>query len=533
MKLTFLGAAHEVTGSATLLEACGRKILIDCGMEQGEDLYENCELPVAAGEIDCVLLTHAHIDHSGKLPQLVATGFDGAIFSTYATRRLCDIMLKDSAHIQESDAEWKSRKSRRAGGGDVLPAYTVKDAERTMELFISCDYGERMDICAGVSARFIDAGHLLGSASIELTVTENGITKVILFSGDLGNIDRPLIRDPQKPENADVVIIESTYGDRLHGARPDYVAQLTDVIQRTLDRGGNVVIPSFAVGRTQELLYLIRCIKEQGLITGHDGFPVWVDSPMAAESTKIYSADDMRAYYDSETLELLDRGIDPIRFPDLRLSVTSEESMAINTDTEPKVILSASGMCEAGRIRHHLKHNLWREQNTVLFVGYQTAGTLGRKLLDGAQSVKLFGEEISVNAEIDVMDGISGHADRDMLVGWLANLKKAPQTVFVNHGGDTVCDAFAETVREKLGFPEVIAPYNGAQYDLVKQTCVYGGNKTRLSNERRARVSEIYSALLDAGRRLLRVIDHNRGGANKDLKKFTSEINALSDKWDR
>ena len=534
MKLTFLGAAHEVTGSCTLLEACGYKILVDCGMEQGEDIYENCAIPVASNDIDCIFLTHAHIDHSGKLPALARDGYDNPVYATYATQKLCNIMLKDSAHIQEFEAEWRNRKAKRSGDKEYVPVYTMEDAEKILSCFTPCDYGKSYNVLDGITARFTDAGHLLGSASIELTVTENGVTKTILFSGDIGNVSRPLIRDPQKPERADIVVIESTYGNRLHGERPDYVGQLTQIIQQTFDRGGNVVIPSFAVGRTQELLYLIRHIKDQNLVKNHDNFPVWVDSPMAVETTGIYS-EDMTDFYDDNTLELIKSGIDPIKFENLNLAVTSDESKMINFDNTPKIILSASGMCEAGRIRHHLKHNLWKSESTILFVGYQTEGTLGRKLLDGADTVKLFGEEISVRAQIAQMDGISGHADKNMLLGWLGNLKNKPETVFVNHGGDTVCDEFANEIMRSLGFPEALAPYNGAQYDLIKHACIYGGNRQKIAKNTRlsAKISETFVALTEAGRRLMRVIEHNRGGANKDLKKFTNEINALSDKWDR
>ena len=533
MKLTFLGAAHEVTGSCTLLEACGYKILIDCGMEQGQEIYENCQIPVSANDIDCIFLTHAHIDHSGKLPALAKDGYNGPVYATYATYKLCNIMLKDSAHIQEFVSEWRNRKAKRSGENEYVPAYTMEDAENILSCFKSCDYGKEYQVLDGITARFSDAGHLLGSSSIEITVTEKGDTRTILFSGDIGNISRPLIRDPQKPEKADIVIIESTYGNRLHGQRPDYVSQLTAVVQETFDRGGNVVIPSFAVGRTQELLYLIRDIKEKNLIKNHDHFPVWVDSPMAVETTHVYS-DDMMDYYDSQTLELLKAGVNPILFDDLKLAVTSDESKLINDDTTPKIILSASGMCEAGRIRHHLKHNLWRSDSTILFVGYQTDGTLGRKLLDGADSVKLFGEEISVRARIEQMEGISGHADKNMLLDWLANLKNTPETVFVNHGNDEVCDEFAQQIMSVLKFPEAIAPYNGAQYDLTKHVCIYGGNRQKIVKTGGiAKVSEAFRALLEAGKRLMRVIEHNRGGANKDLKKFTKEIDSLCEKWDR
>ena len=308
MKLEFLGAAHEVTGSCTLLKTGDYNILIDCGMEQGADTYENCEIPVLPANIDCVLLTHAHIDHSGKIPMLVAQGFRGPIYSTGATRVLCDMMLKDSAHIQESEAEWKNRKAIRSGGAKYVPLYTMKDVEQTLPLFVPCEYEKSYQILENIKLRFIDAGHLLGSSSIELTVTEGDVTKVILFSGDVGNIDRPLIKDPVKPNHADVVVVESTYGNRFHGARADYVSQLARMIQETLDRGGNLVIPAFAVGRTQEMLYLIRHIKDNNLIKNHPNFQVWVDSPMAVEATEIYSGNIM-GYYDEEAMEYIRKGI--------------------------------------------------------------------------------------------------------------------------------------------------------------------------------------------------------------------------------
>lgn len=531
MKLYFYGAAHEVTGSCAMLEACGKRLLVDCGMEQGADTYENCELPVSAGEIDAVLLTHAHIDHSGMIPALVAKGFQGKIYSTEATFRLCQIMLRDSAHIQEFEAEWRNRKAKRAGAETYVPVYTMLDAEQTLKQFSAHPYGKSVEVFPGVTVCFRDAGHLLGSSSIYLTVCEEGQTRTLLFSGDLGNVSRPLIRDPQMPEAADYVVIESTYGDRLHGERPDYLGQLSTVLQETFDRGGNVVIPSFAIGRTQELLYLLRTIKEQGLIRGHEGFPVYVDSPLAVEATRIYSC-GMLDYYDEETLELLEKGIDPILFPELRLSVTAEESKLINADKTPKVILSASGMCEAGRIRHHLKHNLWRKESTVLFVGYQSEGTIGRSLLNGAASVRLFGENIAVHANITSMSGISGHADRDMLLGWLAHMDRTPQRVFVNHGDDTVCDGFAKLVEEKLGYPAT-APYSGDGFDLVTDECFQKGiiTPTRKYSEGRKRANALYDRLVAAGKRLMKLIEAMKGASNKDISRVTDQINSICDKY--
>ena len=533
MKLTFLGAAHEVTGSCTLLETAGKRILIDCGMEQGADIYENCDLPVSAGELDAVLLTHAHIDHAGKIPALVAQGFRGPIYATEAARRLCGIMLRDSAHIQEFEAEWRNRKAQRAGEPPYVPLYTMKDTEAALNQFVGCGYVAPLEIFPGITISFSDAGHLLGSASILVTAAEDGETRSVLFSGDLGNVDRPLIRDPQAPPAADFVVIESTYGDRLHGDRPDYVNQLAGIIQATFDRGGNLVIPAFAVGRTQELLYLIRTIREQGLIRGHGDFPVYVDSPLAVEATKLYADDEaMKPYYDAETLELLSRGIDPITFPGLRTSVTSAESKAINFDNTPKIILSASGMCEAGRIRHHLKHNLWRKESTILFVGYQSEGTVGRKLIDGAATVRLFGEEITVEARIETLAGISGHADRDMMLSWLDSMPAKPRQVFVNHGDDQVTEHFAEAIRSRMNIPAV-APYSGDSYDLLTGQCIAKGRivrATRLTDGRR-RANAAFERLTQAGKRLLSVINASQNLSNMVLARFTDQINALCEKY--
>ncbi len=418
MKITFLGANHEVTGSCTLLEAAGRRFLIDCGMEQGKDVYENQPIPVAPGEIDWVLATHAHIDHTGMLPLLVRNGFRGKIYATNPTVELCGIMLRDSAHIQEFEAEWKNRKAQRSGAELVEPMYTVQDAEAAMKLFVGVDYDKRIELAPGIEARFVDVGHLLGSASIELWITEGENTTKLVFSGDIGNLDQPIIKDPAYISEADYVFMESTYGDRLHGPRPDYVNELAKILQRTFDRGGNVVIPSFAVGRTQEMLYFIREIKEKGLVKGHGNFPVYIDSPLATAATRIFRDTDPDCF-DAQTRALREKGIDPINVPGLRISVTSDDSRMINTDRTPKVILSASGMCDAGRIRHHLKHNLWRPECTILFVGYQAVGTLGRTLIDGAVNVKLFGESIEVQAEICQLTGMSGHADREGLLRWV------------------------------------------------------------------------------------------------------------------
>lgn len=375
MRLMFIGADHEVTGSCHYVEACGKRFVVDYGMEQGVNIYENAELPVSAAKLDFVLLTHAHIDHSGMLPLLYARGFRGPIYATKATTDLCQIMLRDSAHIQEFEAEWRNRKAKRSGKPEIIPVYTMEDAVNVMDQFIPCSYKDRTEVCKGIEIRFTDIGHLLGSASIEVWLNEENVQKKLVFSGDIGNTNQPLIKDPHYTDEADYVIMESTYGDRFHEKHPNYVDELAEVIQRTFDRKGNVVIPSFAVGRTQELLYYIRQIKSEELVKNHGDFKVIVDSPLAVEATQIFNK-DVEETYDEDAMELVRRGINPITFSNLQLSVSTEESKAINFDEEPKVIISASGMCDAGRVRHHLKHNLWDPKNTIVFVGYQAYGRL-------------------------------------------------------------------------------------------------------------------------------------------------------------
>ena len=538
MKLTFVGADHEVTGSCHYLEACGKKILVDCGMEQGRDDFENIPIPVSAGEIDYVFLTHAHIDHSGNLPLLEAQGFKGSIYSTQATYDLCKIMLLDSAHIQEFEAEWRNRKGKRADKPLYEPPYTVEDATNVLERFIPCGYETAVDVAEGISIRFTDVGHLLGSAYIEVMVTEDGKTTTIAFSGDVGNKNQPILKDPTPLKACDYLLIESTYGDRSHGPRTAYAEDLAAVIQRTFDRGGNVVIPSFAVGRTQEMLYFIRQIKQQGLVTGHDGFEVYVDSPLAVSATTIYNEHNMDCF-DEEAHELVSRGINPIAFNGLKLAITSDESKAINLDTKPKVIISASGMCEAGRIKHHLKHNLWRPDSTVLFVGYQAVGTLGRALLDGAEEVKLFGESIAVKAEVTNLPGISGHADREGLIDWASKLGAKPKKVFVVHGDDEVVGPFAELLKEQLGW-DTYAPYSGTIYDLTNNECVYEAEPRPIAHKSEAqkksegaiRAETIYGHLLDALNHLIALVKRSEGRPNKELKRLSGDIEELVRKYE-
>ena len=532
MKLTFIGANHEVTGSCHCLEACGKKILVDYGMEQGGNVYENAELPFAIPDVDYILITHAHIDHTGLLPLLYAEGFRGQIFATQATCDLCNIMLKDSAHIQEMEAEWKNRKARRAGKPEVEPLYTINDAEGILTHFVPCHYKDVLTLTDGLRIRFTDVGHLLGSASIEVWMEEEGVEKKIVFSGDIGNKNKPLIKNPSYIDEADYVVMECTYGDRTHDRTHEHIEELAQILQETLDRGGNLVIPAFAVGRTQEILYFMRKIKEEKLIKGHDDFEVYVDSPLAVEATQVFTKNIMECY-DEEAMDLVNQGINPIGFPGLKLSITSEDSKNINFDMTPKVIISAAGMCDAGRIRHHLKHNLWRPECTILFAGYQAVGTLGRSLLEGAQVVKLFGETIDVEAHIEKLDGISGHADMNGLITWVSAFKEKPSQVFLVHGDDDVCTSFAGLLHTDYGF-ETAAPFSGSVYDLaagawLKQTV---GVPLRRETERQKENRTIFELLVAAGERLMRVIRKNRECANKDIKKFTADVNALCDKWD-
>ena len=534
MKIMFLGADHEVTGSCHHIEVGGKNILLDCGMEQGRDTYQNQQLSISEVEIDYVFLSHAHIDHSGLIPLLYKNGFKGKIYTTEATYDLCKIMLRDSAHIQEFEAQWHNRKAKRAGRDLREPLYSMDDAEGVLQHFHECAYDEIIDVCDGIKVRFVDVGHLLGSASVELWLTENGATRKVVFSGDIGNINQPIIDDPQYVEDGDFVIMESTYGNRFHGEMPNYVGELTRVIQSTFDKGGNVIIPAFAVGRTQEMLYFIRRIKEAGLVKGHDGFKVYVDSPLAIEAIRVFN-ENIDNCFDEEAMELVRKGIDPISFKGLKVAVTADESKAINFDKDPKVILSASGMCEAGRIRHHLKHNLWRPESTILFVGYQAVGTLGRILVDGAAQVKLFGETIDVRANIEKLEGISGHADKKGLLKWINSFKNKPRKVFVVHGDDEVSQEFSEYLRTEYGY-DTYCPYSGAVYDLMTDKLIKEGTKVLVKHGDKARISSgskdaVLADLKNAADRLKILLEENKGNHNSEIEKLTTAINRLCDKF--
>ena len=529
MKLHFYGADRCVTGSCHCLEINGKKILVDCGLQQGRDELDNRYLAFAPGNIDILLVTHAHIDHTGRIPLLVKNGFHGRILTTRLTADLMKIMLLDSAHIQESDAEYENRKGERAGREHVDPLYTEQDALDVFKYVTTCEYKEKVDLCEGVSAVFTDAGHLLGSASITLELEENGVHKTIVFSGDIGNVDQPIIRDPQLLKKADYVVMESTYGDRNHTEVWSYTDELAEIIDETLGKGGNVVIPSFAVGRTQELLYFSREIKDQKLVKSTPNFPVYIDSPLAKAATTVFCG-DLHGYLDEQALELVKDGTHMFTFPNLNLVESSEESKMLNMDTTPKVIISASGMCDAGRIRHHLKHNLWRANSAVVFVGFQSPGTLGRRLLDGVEKVKLFGEEIAVKAKIVNFQGLSSHADHDHLVQWIKAFDPKPTHVFVVHGDEDVAPVFAEELNS-LGFHAHAAKFTEC-YDLAANEMVSEGYiSERKRTAQKSRADNLYAKLVAAAESLLEFAKRCKGRPNKDISALTGQIISLIERF--
>lgn len=462
MKVTFLGATKIVTGSCYLLENRGIRFLIDCGMFQGGKEEENknhMDFPVNPADIDYVILTHAHIDHSGRIPLLCKQGFKGKILATKATVDLCSIMLPDNAHIQEMEAEWASRKAMRAGKPPVEPLYTISDAEYAMQFFTPISYNTAVDLTEDISIRLQDAGHILGSAIVEIWDKKDNIK--LVFSGDLGNSDQPIIKDPSYIDEADYVFIESTYGDRLHHDGPNRALMLWNIIQETFARDGNVIIPSFAIERTQELLYELNSVIEGNKAKN---IPVYVDSPLAIKATEIFRH-DINEYYDSEALKLLNQGDDPLVFPGLKFALTAEESKQLNFLDHSAVIISASGMCDAGRIKHHLKHNLWRPESSIVFVGYQAAGTLGRRILDGEKRVKIFSEEIAVKAHIYSIDSFSGHADRNGLFDWMKHFKNKPKQVFIIHGEEEAASSFSKLLNKELNMNTII-PSLGQCYTI-------------------------------------------------------------------
>ena len=490
MKVTFLGATKTVTGSNFLVEGAGRKFLVDCGLYQGSDKEElkNAEpFPFDVNEIDFMLLTHAHIDHSGRIPKLYKDGYRNPIYTTNATCDLCAIMLPDSGHIQETEAEWKNRKRIRRGELPIDPIYDAETAAKCLELFKGEPYDQIIELDDNIHIRFNDAGHMLGSSTIEIWIKENGENKKIFFSGDIGNNDIPLLSEPTMIEDADFLVMESTYGNRKH-IRNDNKAELfIDIVTDTLKKGGIVVIPSFAVGRTQEILYELNKIKDSNLDTPEFEkkyellmkTPVYVDSPLAISATEVFK--ENMNLFDEETQELIKRGDNPLEFNGLQFTKTVEESKALNESNESSIIISASGMCEVGRIKHHLKHTIWNPKNTILFVGYQAQGTLGRKIVDGAKTIKLFGEEIAVNARVEYIEGYSGHADQDGLLNFVYSFIKKPEHIFLVHGEEEGQKVLRDLIHETTDLPVTIPGY-GETYDLsekVKLTDMIRNDKSK------------------------------------------------------
>ena len=486
MKVTFLGATKTVTGSNFLVEGAEKKFLVDCGMYQGSaaDEFEN-EAPFLFNveDIDFMLLTHAHIDHSGRIPKLYNEGYRKEVIATKATCDLCSIMLPDSGHIQEMEAEWKNKKKERKGEDPVPPIYTAEDAAKSLEIFRPVQYNEIVDIDENIKVRFNDAGHMLGSSIIEVWITENGATKKIVFTGDLGNNDIPLLSPPTMISDADYLVMESTYGNRLHMRNDDKAEIFLNVVYETLEKGGTVVIPSFAVGRTQEILYELNRIKDkkddeefskkyQKLMS----VPVYVDSPLAISATEVFK--ENMNLFNEETQAIINEGDNPLEFNGLKFTRTADESKALNASEESSIIISASGMCEVGRIKHHLKHHLWEPNSTILFVGYQAPGTLGRKLVDGEKKVKIFGEEIAVNARIEYIEGYSGHADQEWLMNFVYSFTTPPKHIFLVHGEPEGQKVLKQKLEENTNIPITIPDY-GETYEIGEEIAMIGKTENK------------------------------------------------------
>jgi len=457
VEIKFFGATKIVTGSNILISTAKYKLLLDCGMFQGNKDIENLNyspFPYDPKQIDYLILTHAHIDHSGRIPKLINEGFRGRIISTKPTMQLSEIMLKDSAHIQQSDIEWENNRRRRAGEELKKPLYTIEEAQHSISYFNVYNYDQEINLNDDIKLTFRDAGHILGSAIVELWIREYNNTIKIVYTGDLGMSKRPILRDPEYIKEADYLIIESTYGNRIHENYFDSMNELIEIIENTANRGGTVLIPSFAVGRTQELIYQLNKYYEYINTEEYKKIPIYIDSPMAIEATKVFQENAI--FFDDEAKKLILSGDNPFEFENLRYVQSKEESMNLNKSQYPKVIISASGMANAGRIRHHLKHNLWNSQNSLVFVGYQAEGTLGRLLLDGVKKVKLLGEEIIVGLEIYNLQGFSAHADILHLRDWLSHFEKKPKKVFVVHGEVDAANSLSREILYDFGIESII-----------------------------------------------------------------------------
>ena len=475
MKITFLGATKTVTGSNYLVEAAGKKFLVDCGMWQGKAELEEenfQEFEFDPKEIDFVLLTHAHIDHSGRIPKLYNEGFKNKIYAHKATCDLCALMLPDSGHIQEMESEWKNRKRMRKGEKPRDPLYTAEEAAKCLQIFESVQYDNIIDITDKIHVRFNDAGHMLGSSIIELWVDEEGKTTKTVFTGDIGNNDIPLLSSPTMIEDTDYLVMESTYGSRLHVRNNEKAEMFLDIVAETLDNQGTVVIPSFAVGRTQEILYELNKLKD---IRTDEEFrhkyhtlmkaPVYVDSPLAISATEVFK--ENMELFDEETQKEIMKGDNPLEFPGLKFTMSTDDSKALNESQEPCIIISASGMCEVGRIKHHLKHNLWNPNSTILFVGYQAPGTLGYSIVHGAKKVKIFGEERAVNARIEYIEGKSGHADQEGLMNFIYSFIEKPKHIFLIHGEEESQEVLEQKIITDTKLPVTIPDF-GDTYEINK-----------------------------------------------------------------
>ncbi len=474
MRVKFLGGVRTVTGSATLLERGSLKLLIDCGMFQGGRALEERNWSVEEyhpRKLSFIILTHAHIDHSGLIPKLVKEGFRGKVFCTKATLDLCDIMLRDSAHIQEMEAEWESRKKKRSGGDESSPLYTLKDAEESLSYFQPLNYDEILTIDEGIKFRFQDAGHILGSAIIELWVKEGDQERKLVFSGDLGGKGQPIIRDPAQVNEGDFLWLESTYGNRLHKSREETVEELLNILRDAFANRAKVIIPAFAIERTQDIIYTLGELIRKGLIPI---VPIYIDSPLAISATEIFRNNSN--YFDNEAKEIFSQGEDPLEIPGIIYTKTKEASQAINEDQGPGIIISASGMCEAGRIKHHLKHHLWREESHIVFIGYQAEGTVGRRIVDGAKKVRLFGEDIAVRANVHTLGGFSAHADQKGLLEWLSNFENPSLEVFINHGEENISEEFSKIIRERFNFKTTIPKWK-------EQRTLFGPEEGMVSEE--------------------------------------------------
>ena len=539
MKITFLGATKTVTGSNYLVEAAGKKFLVDCGMWQGkkeleEENFEEFDFNPA--DIDFMLLTHAHIDHSGRIPKLYNEGFKNKIYTHKATCDLCALMLPDRGHIQEMENEWKNRKRMRKGLPAREPLYTAEQAARCLELFEPVQYDQIIEITPDIHVRFNDAGHMLGSSIIELWVNENGKQTKTVFTGDLGNNDIPLLSEPTMIEDADYLVMESTYGSRKHIKNDKKAEMFLDIVSETLEKRGTVVIPSFAVGRTQEILYELNKIKEtrndEKFLKEYETLmkaPVYVDSPLAISSTEVFK--ENMNLFDEETQAEIKRGDNPLEFPGLKFTVTAEESKALNENPEPCIIISASGMCEVGRIKHHLKHNLWNPNSTILFVGYQAPGTLGYSIVNGAKKVKIFGEEIAVNARIEYIEGYSGHADQDGLMNFVYSFIKKPKQIFLIHGEEESQEVLEQKLEEETKLPVKIPNY-GDTYELTQEEMAKLTHtiERKLPINNRAevlrRLEKLKSEILDMDTAVKEDMD-NKELTDKDIFRISEKIKDL------